>query len=538
MEGECCPIDLLLIAFSILICVFFNKISSKLGIPMLLVFIAFGMLFGSDGLLKVSFDSFDFARDICSVALIFIMFYGGFGTNWNEAKPIATKAVLLSTLGVFITAGLVGLFCHLVLRIELLESFLIGSVVSSTDAASVFSLLRSKRLNLKDNTASILEVESGSNDPAAYMLTIIVLSIMSGNTSSGQILYVVFAQIVYGVAFGVAIAFSSLYILKRVRFSTVGFDAAFVVAIALLAYAAPTAVGGNGYLSAYFVGIVLGNNRILNKRALVHFFDGVTGLMQMLIFFLLGLLSFPSKMPAILLPAILIALFLTFVARPAVVFSILSPFRCSTRQKLLVSWAGLRGAASIVFAIIAMLNPAAMQNDVFHIVFCVVLFSIALQGSLLPHLSKKLNMIDESENVLRTFSDYSEEIPVQYIKLTISNKHPWNNLHVRELPLPPDTLLVLILRGSNQIVPKGKSVILENDRLIISAPALEDRIPICLSELKIEKNSHFRDKRIADLKRKPDHLIMLIKRQGRVIIPSGKTILRENDVLVINCEDS
>ncbi|MPM28688.1 K(+)/H(+) antiporter NhaP2 [bioreactor metagenome] len=306
----------------------------------------------------------------------------------------------------------------------------------------------------------------------------------------------------------------------------------------MLAYAAPTAVGGNGYLSAYFVGIVLGNNRILNKRALVHFFDGVTGLMQMLIFFLLGLLSFPSRMPAILLPAILIALFLTFVARPAAVFSILSPFRCSARQKLLVSWAGLRGAASIVFAIIAMLNPAAVQNDVFHIVFCIVLFSIALQGSLLPLISKKLNMIDESENVMRTFSDYSDEVPVQYIKLTMSSKHPWNNLHVRDLSLPPDTLLVLILRGSEQIIPKGKSVILENDRLVLSAPALEDNVPICLSELKIDKNSHFKDKRIVDLKQKPDHLIMLVKRQGRVIIPSGKTILRENDVLVISGIDA
>ena len=277
---------LILTAVVIVICIILNKISNRLGIPMLLGFIVLGMVFGSDGILKIQFDNFAFADHICSTALIFIMFYGGFGTNWNEAKPIAVKAVGLSTLGVVLTAGFVGLFCHYVLKISFLESMLIGSLLASTDAASVFSILRSKRLNLKYNTASILEIESGSNDPAAYMLTVIVMTLIKGQASGGQIAYMLFSQIVYGIGIGVVIALVASQILKRFKFTTSGFDTIFVVAVAVFSYALPTYVGGNGYLSAYIVGIILGNSKIRNKKTLVPFFDGINGLMQMLIFFL------------------------------------------------------------------------------------------------------------------------------------------------------------------------------------------------------------------------------------------------------------
>lgn len=526
--------NLLLISIVILICVLLNRISAKFGIPMLLAFIALGMLFGSDGLFKISFDSFDFAEEICSTALIFIIFYGGFGTKWSEARPVAIKAIFLSTLGVFLTAGLVGLFCYFVLHIQFLESLLIGSVVSSTDAASVFSLLRSKRLNLKYNTASLLEVESGSNDPCAYTLTLIVLSVMNGTMTGGQIAYMIFAQIAYGTGFGLLIAFLSLQFLRKFKFVTQGFDAAFVLGIAMLAYAVPVAIGGNGYLSAYIAGIVLGNKRITNKKSLIHFFDGITGLMQMLIFFLLGLLAFPYQMVSLLLPAFAIALFLTFVARPIAVFAILTPFKCSLNQQLLVSWAGLRGAASIVFAIIALLNPAYIKNDVFHIVFCIVLFSITLQGTLLPFLSKKLDMIDNNENVLKTFTDYSEEVPIQYIKLTITETHPWVDQYIQDISFPPGTLLVLILRGKVEIIPSGETEILNGDKLILSAPALDDDVNISLAEFTIKKNSPLKGKQISQLKYGSNRLIIMIKREGSVVIPDGKTVLKENDVLVVN----
>ena len=280
-------VHLLLVATIIIACVVFNRISNKLGIPMLLAFILLGMFFGSDGIVKIPFDNYLFAEQICSIALIFIMFYGGFGTKWSEAKPVAFMSILLSSVGVILTALITGLFCHYILNIKLLESFLLGAVISSTDAASVFSILRSKRLNLKYNTASLLEVESGSNDPFSYMLTAIILTAMSGVVDGKEIGYLIFSQIIFGVLFGIIIAFISLYILQRFNFKTAGFDAIFVLAIAIIAYAAPTAIGGNGYLSAYIVGIILGNKSIKNKKALVNFFDGLTGLMQMTLFFYL-----------------------------------------------------------------------------------------------------------------------------------------------------------------------------------------------------------------------------------------------------------
>ena len=459
---------LLVTATVILACVVFNKISSRLGIPMLLAFILLGMFFGSDGLVKIPFDNYSFAEKICSVALIFIMFYGGFGTNWSEARPVAVKAALLSSLGTVATAGLVGLFCWQVLKIALLESFLIGAVISSTDAASVFSILRSKRLNLRYNTASLLEVESGSNDPFSYMLTVIVLSLIGGE-SGGSFVYMVFAQIVYGAVFGIGIAVLALLFMKKFRFSSPGFDAVFVIAVAILSYAAPALLGGNGYLSVYITGIILGNRKIPNKLSLVHFFDGTTSLMHMLLFFLLGLLAFPSQLPGAALTALAIALFLTFVARPVAVFAILSPFKSSLRQMTLVSWAGMRGAASIVFAIMAVINPASIDNDIFHIVFFIVLFSILLQGSLIPVLARKLGMTDADADVMKTFTDYVDEVPVQFLQFTITPEHPWANQPVSSITLPPESLLVLLLRGEEKY---NGNLLFPGDKLILSdAPA-------------------------------------------------------------------
>ena len=525
---------LLIAAIVIIICVLINKISVKLGIPVLLLFIALGMFFGSDGAIKIPFENYAFAEQICSTALIFIMFYGGFGTKWNEARPVAAKSILLSTLGVLLTAGITGLFCHYVLGLRLLESLLLGAVVSSTDAASVFSILRSKKLNLKYRTASLLEVESGSNDPTAYMLTVLVLTFMKGTADPGAIVYMIFAQVVYGIFSGVAIAFAALLILRRFKFSVAGFDTAFVLAIAVLAYAAPSAVGGNGYLSAYIAGIMLGNSKFKNKTALVNFFDGLTGLMQMLIFFLLGLLSFPSRLPSVLLPSLAIAGFLTFVARPVAVFALLGPFGSKLRQMLLVSWSGLRGAASIVFVIMAAISGISTENDVFHMVFCIVLLSIALQGSLIPLFARKLNMVDNSGNVLKTFNDYANEVEIQFVKLAVDSGHPWRDKRIRNIPLPPDMLAVSLIREKKALIPKGATRIHTGDILVLGAPAFQDDTPVELTEISIDENSAQRNRRICDLRHDSDALIVLIKRGGRCIIPSGKTVIRQGDVLVVS----
>lgn len=528
------PVYILFIAIIILICILLNKMSSKLGVPMLLAFIILGMLFGSDGVVKIPFDNYVMAEQVCSIALIFIMFYGGFGTNWNKAKPIAVRAVLLSTIGVILTALITGLFCYSILGFDFLESMLIGAVISSTDAASVFSILRSKRLNLKDNTASMLEVESGSNDPCSYMLTVIILALMSGEFSGGQVVYMIFSQVAYGIILGIVIALIATWILTKIKFSTDGFDTIFVFTMPLIAYAISTIIGGNGYLSTYILGIILGNKSIPNKKSLVHFFDGVTGLMQMLIFFLLGLLSFPSQLPSILLPSLAITLFLTFVARPLSVFAILSPFKGTLNQKLLVSWSGLRGAASIVFSIMATVSPTYMKNDIFHIVFFIVLFSISLQGTLIPFIAKKLDMIDNEDNVMKTFSDYSDEVPVQFIKVPISQSHLWNGKKIKDIPLLPDVLLVLILRDGQRIVPKGHTTILEGDIIVLSALSIEENLGVYLTEVKVERDSAWLGTPLAEITLEPEKLIIVVKRNHKVIIPNGKTVIKENDVLVIS----
>ncbi len=523
---------LLLAGAVIIACVLCNKISNRLGVPMLLAFIVIGMCFGSDGLFKIPFDDYRAADMVCTVALIFIMFYGGFGTKWSEARHTAGKAALLSSLGTILTALLVGLFCHLALGIELLESALIGAVISSTDAASVFSILRSKRLGLKYNTASLLEVESGSNDPFSYMLTVIVLSMMNGSVSGSQVAVMLIKQVALGLLIGTVVAVIAREFMKRFSFSSGGFDAVFIVAVALLSYALPSYVGGNGYLGVYVAGIILGNSDIKNKQSLVHFFDGTTGLMQMLLFFLLGLLSFPSQLPQVALTGLLIALFLTFVARPLVVFGLLSPLRCGVRQMLLVSWAGMRGAASIVFAIMAVINPAVTDNDIFHIVFFIVLFSILLQGSLLPYAARLLRMTDEEGDVMKTFTDYVDEIPIQFIRSVIAAGHPWVGRCVKDIEFPPDSLLVLLIRAGEKLIPNGTTELMEGDTIILSGKATGAIDGVALYEKTVDENSSWAGKAIADIP-SGSRLIITIRRQGSVVIPRGDTVLMPGDVLVI-----
>lgn len=524
---------LLVAAIIIFACVIFNKVSRKLGIPTLLAFIIMGMCFGSDGIFKVQFDNYYFAEQICTVALIFIMFYGGAGTRLQEAKSVSVKAMLLSSVGTVLTAGFTGAFCYFVLNIGLLESFLIGSVISSTDAASVFSILRSKKLSLKYKTASMLELESGSNDPFSYMLTVIFLTLMGGEISGGKIAYMIFAQVVYGAVFGVTLAYAALWFFKHYRFKTEGMDSIFVVSVALISYALPTLIGGNGYLSAYICGIILGNHEIRNKRTIIHFFDGVTGLMQMLLFFLLGLLSFPSQLHSVALPAIAIAVFLTFVARPIAVGLILTPFKCKIRQQLLVSWSGLRGAASIVFAIMTVVSPSVLDNDVFHIVFFIVLFSILIQGTLIPFVAKKLDMIDEKGDVMKTFTDYSYELPVSFIEFEMTDKHPWADKTVQELRLPHSLIMVLILRGEERIIPKGSTYVLAEDKIILCGRTGNSVEGVSLSEHEITKNHEMCGQFIRDIS-KEDEIIVMIKRGRRLVIPDGNTKILENDIIVIN----
>lgn len=526
----------------IIACILCNRISNRFGVPMLLAFIVLGMIFGSEGIFQIHFDNFRFAESVCTVALIFIMFYGGFGTRWKAAKPTAVKALLMSSLGTIMTAMLTGLFCHLVLGFSLLEGLLTGAVLGSTDAASVFSVLRSQKLSLKHHTDSLLELESGSNDPFAYMLTLILLSAIQSSTVgvltaaslAQQVLVTSFSQIFFGLLCGFGLAWCAKWFLEHFTFETNGFDTAFILAAALLSYALPTVVGGNGYLSAYLMGILLGNSHMPNKKAMVNFFDGLTSLMQMLIFFILGLLSYPSRIAAVWFPALLIALFLTLAARPVAAMLLLTPFHAPKNQQLLISWSGLRGAASIVFAIMVVLGDIPLQHDLFHIVLCVVLLSITIQGTLLPWFSRRVDMLDQSGNILTTFNDYTEETDIRFIDIPVRKNHPWIGLSVKELRLPPETLLVFLRRGNERLVPNGNTTILENDTLVLGASAYTGEDDIHLTEIRINHLHPWCTKAVSQLTLPKNSLIIMIRRGEENLIPNGQTKILAGDMIVLN----
>lgn len=508
-----------------------NRLSHRFGMPVLLLFMALGMVFGSDGIFKISFDSYEVAKDVCTVGLIFIMFYGGFGVNWKTAKPVALQSAVLSTLGVGLTALFTALFSYYVLGFSFGESFLTGAVLSSTDAASVFSILKSKKLNLKDGTASILELESGSNDPIAYLLVIIGIQILSG-ADGKPIWYLLFSGIVYGGAIGAGIAAFGSYILKRVNFMTEGMDTIFVIALAMLSYALPEVVGGNGFLSVYITGIVLGNSRIGNKSILVHFFDGITGLAQILLFFLLGLLSYPHLLWDVALPAISISLFMLFVVRPISMFLLMKPFKVSYRKWLLVSWAGLRGAASIVFAIIVVADGVELGVDLYHIVFFISLISVALQGSLLPWVAKRLDMIDSHEDVRKTFNDYQEDESITLMTMIISEGHNWENQLVSQVSMPSGALAIMIKRDGETIIPRGDTHILKGDHIILSVPSYHSDDEMKLKEIEITKSHKWCDKLVGELALPKERLIIMIRRGSKTIIPNGTTRILQGDYVV------
>ncbi|MGL4663712.1 MAG: TrkA C-terminal domain-containing protein, partial [Clostridium butyricum] len=317
------------------------------------------------------------------------------------------------------------------------------------------------------------------------------------------------------------------------KIATDGLETIFITALILISYSFSDYFGGNGYLSVYITGIILGNSRINNKIILVHFFDGVTGLAQILIFFLLGLLAFPHKMPAVIMPSLLIGLFLTFIARPIAVFSILLPFKSSIKQCLLVSWAGLRGAASIVFAIMAIADGVQIQSDLYHIVFVISLLSVGIQGSLLPLVSKKLDMIDEESDVRKTFNDYQEKSSITLMRVFVPKGHMWENKTIEEANIPGDSLALIIKRNGENIVPRGNTVIKGNDSIILSIPEYDCQDDIKLREIKIEKYNKWCNKAIEEINLPDDILITLIKRGTENIIPRGSTVILEDDIVVV-----
>ena len=531
----------ILAALVAIICIVASKVSQRFGVSALLIFIFIGMAFGSEGIVGLNFSDYQLTELLCTIGLIVIMFYGGFGTSWKYAKKYATQAGILSSLGTIFTALLVTVAAHFLLGFEFAESFLLGAVISSTDAASVFSILRSHKLNLKDGLAPLLEVESGSNDPFAYMLMIIGITLLSAQVQASQVAGLVASQIIFGVLFGVLVALVTMFLFKHINFGSNGLDSIFILAVAFLAYALPSVVNGNGFLSVYIAGIIIGNSLIANKIELVHFFDGLTQLAQILIFFLFGLLVFPSRLPYTFIPALITFLVMTFIARPLIMTVLLKPFKRNFKEIAFVSAAGLRGAASLVFAVTAISTlsqeGSPISFDLYHTVFWIVLFSIALQGSIIPYAAKFLKLVDDSESVMKTFNDYQEETDFNLIEMEVEEDGPYAGKYLKDVRLPGGALAVVIKRGDTSVIPQGSTLLKAGDTLVLNAQVkLTSAESIELKELELVNKHPWINHTISDLDLLPHALIVYVKRNDETFIPDGNTRLYNGDTLVLSGE--
>jgi cell volume regulation protein A len=528
---------LILVAVIIFISILLNNASSKFGIPMLLGFMLLGIVFGSTGILPVEEESYNIVERLCSAALIFILFYGGFGTRIKAAKNILTEAGLLATLGVILTSLITGTLCHFILKWGWIESLLIGSVVGSTDAATVFSILRGRKLGLRNYSAPLLEVESSSNDPMSYLLTVVFLALLKEGIGAGQVVWIFVAQVIFGVIGGILIGKFAIWVVRKIGFATPGFSSLFFIGVVLISYGLPDVVGGNGYLSAYICGMMLGNAKFREKKEMVHFFDGINSLMQVFIFFTIGLLAKPSSLVKEFVPALAIFALMSFVSRPVTIALILTPFRkYPLAQQILLAFSGLKGASSIVFAIVATVGASGLlTHDPFSIVLCIVLLSISIQGGLLPFMAKVLGQVDPEVDVMKTFTDFAEEADLQFTDLHIDASNSWAGKTVAELSLPKSLLICLIRRpDGTKLVPHGKTQILEGDNIIFCSTAYSGESDIKIIEEDIKRDDSRIGKKVSELDLKKGEQLLLIQRGENNIIPYGGTVICEGDNLMIN----
>ena len=370
------------------------------------------------------------------------------------------------------------------------------------------------------------------------MLTVIILGLMAGG-GYGNIIPMIIKQVIVGIVVSVVLAKLSIYLLRHAKFEIEGFYPIFVTAIAVLSYSLSEYFSGNGYLSVYITGIIIGNAKIPHKKSIFQFFDGISWIMQIMLFFLLGLVAFPSKIPSVMVKGISISLFMIFVARPVAIFSILYWFKTPIKEKVFVSWVGIRGAASIVFAIFAETYGVAINNDIFHIIFFIALFSVAVQGTVIPRLAKKLDLIDNEESVLKTFNDYKEDKSTRLIEFTIDEHNIIANKTIMDANIPEDILVVMIKRNGDVFVPNGSTEILPGDILVLSGNKLKhfneykEEKSTTLTEVSVEKKSSLINRAIKDANIPDDVLIVMIKRRGEVIVPNGNTVILPDDILVI-----
>lgn len=453
---------LLMGSFLILVSIGVARLSENLGVPALLLFLGIGMLAGSEGLGGIYFDDANLAQYIGVIALVFILFAGGLDTKWPEVKSSFSPAVSLATIGVLITAVGVGLFTFFALELSFSTALLLGAVVSSTDAAAVFSVLRSKNISLKGRLKPLLELESGSNDPMAVFLTIgIIQIIINRETSFVSITLLFVQQMGLGIASGFFFGKATVVMLNRLKSYYEGVYPVFFLSLAVFTYGITAAVGGSGFLAVYIAGLIAGNNDFIYKKSLLRFFDGLAWLSQITMFLTLGLLVFPSHIIPVVWTGLACSAFLMFVARPASVFLSLLFARLQWREKAFVSWVGLRGSVPIVLATFPLLAGVTGSEVIFNIVFFIVLTSALLQGWSIPIVARLMKLQAPLERKRQYPIEFApiDGVDTQLVDFIIPYNAEIAGKTIVELGLPPDSLIVLVNRDEKFFVPSGGTVI-------------------------------------------------------------------------------
>jgi potassium/hydrogen antiporter len=469
---------LLIGSILLLLSILASKTIGRVGVPALVIFLIVGMLAGSDGIGGIQFDDPEFAQSLGTIALTFILFAGGLETKWESVKPILKHGILLSTLGVLLTAGAVGFFVAAISDFTLMEGFLIGAIVSSTDAAAVFSVLRSKSIGLKGNLRPLLELESGSNDPMAYFLTIGITSLMTNPEASAvSLIPMFFQQMIIGALFGFLLGKFMVWVMNKVNLDYEGLYPVLMLALVFFTYSITAFFHGNGFLAVYLAAIILGNQNFVHKKSIIRFYDGQAWLMQIVMFLTLGLLVFPKQMLPLIGTGLLIALFLIFVARPVAVFICLSFFKMKNRERLLISWVGLRGAVPIVFATYPMLQGVEKSNMIFNIVFFIVLASVMLQGTTIGVVAKWLYLFKP----LKFKSKYPLELEMsdsfknELFEIEIDENSKAVNKQIFQFRFPKSALIVLVNRDGKYLTPSGTTTMLNGDKLLIMSDNKDDK---------------------------------------------------------------
>jgi cell volume regulation protein A len=465
-------IILLAMAVLVLLSVLASKASERLGVPALLMFLLIGVIAGSEGPGGIPFDNPAVAEFVGTLALAFILFSGGLDTNWQMIRPILGPGLALSTVGVLLTATAVGLFAVPVLGFSIQEGLLLGAVMSSTDAAAVFAVLRARKVSLKGRLKPLLELESGSNDPMALFLTTAMIGLVNQQNLSWWMIAVQFVvQMTVGGLVGLVLGWLTTKAFNRLRLDYEGLYPVSGIGVVLLVFGVAASIGGNGFLAVYIAGIILGNSDFLNKRGLMRFHDGVGWLMQIAMFLVLGLLVYPSHVAAVAGGGVLIAAFLMFVARPVAVLVSLSVFRMKFQEKVLVSWVGLRGAVPIVLATFPMMAGVERSELIFNVVFFVVLASAVFQGKTLMPLARLLKLegpLPDKPKYPLEF-DKTEHTSSEMREIAVPAGSAAAGKPISELRLPAGSLILLINRKKDFLVPTGTIVIQENDSLLVLA---------------------------------------------------------------------